>query len=378
MRSTSQEYNNNNELEDNREDGNSDNLPTKSRSTSRLESHSRPLSKGPETSDEVEANIDENLENQTSKQSRSNSKTESHTRPTSEMEAKSRSESRNSEKSRPDSEASKSRPTSEASKSRPTSEATKSRPTSEAPKSRPTSDAPKSRPITQNEERSRPESQVNSTTRPNSKMVEFADQHETPDKSDSKTRPNSEIERPKSELKSRPPSDIKADTRPNSEMIEGNLKSGDSSKANTRPNSKMLEENDSFSNKSKSRPSTRPVSKKEHNNGPIIDGEGVIEGVINGEDEVERMNNEGINEPRSDDLTEETDEDIANLVASGNMEQMAALVLNGKGEKLLKQKSENPELQSFLENVPVYMVSFHYLNICVLKFLFTVQNKQNP
>lgn len=38
------------------------------------------------------------------------------------------------------------------------------------------------------------------------------------------------------------------------------------------------------------------------------------------------------------------------------MEQLASLVLNGEGEKLVGQSSDNPELQTFLENVPVYMV----------------------
>lgn len=39
------------------------------------------------------------------------------------------------------------------------------------------------------------------------------------------------------------------------------------------------------------------------------------------------------------------------------MEQLAALVLNGDGQKLIGMKSDQPEIQAFLDNVPAYMVS---------------------
>lgn len=269
------------------------------------------------------------------------------------MKTENRSESRHSEKSRPPSEFAQE--------------------SQQVESSRPTSQAAKSRPISQNEEHSRPESQINAASRPNSKMVEFADEDESERNEkdfNSKTRPNSEINRPKSEIKSRPESEMKSNTRPNSKME--NPISESSSKASTRPNSQIVGD-DSFSNKPKSRPSTRSISKNEDNRGPIIDEEGVIEGIVNGEDEVERMNNEGINEPRSNELITESvqgDDDIAHLVASGNMEKMAALVLNGHGQKLIGQHSDNPELQSFLENVPIYMVRLLNFNINILRNLF--------
>lgn len=272
-------------------------------------------------------------------QSRSDSKLESHMRSNSESESKSRSESRNMWKSRPNSEI----------------------------------QGEKSRSVSQNKERSRPESQLDSSTRPNSKMVEFVDQPECADtignEVDSKTRPNSETDM-KTQIKSRPTSLINSNTRPNSKMVEGNPSSISTSKSNSRPNSKILEDANTFSSQAKS----RPVSNSDQNSGPIIDGEGVIEGIINGDDEVERMNNEGVNEPTSEDLIAENNEDVAKLVASGNMEQMAALVLNGDGHKLVGQKSENSELQSFLENVPVYMVRYFMLHYYVLKSLIAVQN----
>lgn len=38
------------------------------------------------------------------------------------------------------------------------------------------------------------------------------------------------------------------------------------------------------------------------------------------------------------------------------MEMLATLVLNGEGSRLIGRRSQNIELQSFLENVPMYMV----------------------
>lgn len=87
---------------------------------------------------------------------------------------------------------------------------------------------------------------------------------------------------------------------------------------------------------------------------PVVDSEEVIEGVVNGEDEVETLNNDG-----QDKESEENDEEIKAMVEEGNMEQLAGLVLNGEGDKLVGQKSDNPELQSFLDNVPIYMVKLN-------------------
>lgn len=40
----------------------------------------------------------------------------------------------------------------------------------------------------------------------------------------------------------------------------------------------------------------------------------------------------------------------------GDMEQLAALVLNGKGLQLIGKSSSSPEIQAFLDNVSAYMV----------------------
>jgi hypothetical protein len=38
------------------------------------------------------------------------------------------------------------------------------------------------------------------------------------------------------------------------------------------------------------------------------------------------------------------------------MEQLAVIVLNGEGDKLIGLASQSPEIQAFLNNVPIYMV----------------------
>jgi hypothetical protein len=38
------------------------------------------------------------------------------------------------------------------------------------------------------------------------------------------------------------------------------------------------------------------------------------------------------------------------------MEQLAMLVLDGNGKKLVGRSSKQPDIQAFLENVPIYMV----------------------
>jgi len=50
------------------------------------------------------------------------------------------------------------------------------------------------------------------------------------------------------------------------------------------------------------------------------------------------------------------DSEVDSLLGSGNMEQLAALVLNGEGRRLIGRQSGNPELQAFIDNVPAYMV----------------------
>lgn len=52
---------------------------------------------------------------------------------------------------------------------------------------------------------------------------------------------------------------------------------------------------------------------------------------------------------------------MRDVIETGDMEQLAVIVLNGEGKKLLGQRSELPEIQAFLDNVPSYMVSFCFV-----------------
>jgi hypothetical protein len=44
------------------------------------------------------------------------------------------------------------------------------------------------------------------------------------------------------------------------------------------------------------------------------------------------------------------------VIETGDMEQLAVIVLNGEGDKLIGLTSQSPEIQAFLNNVPIYMV----------------------
>lgn len=45
------------------------------------------------------------------------------------------------------------------------------------------------------------------------------------------------------------------------------------------------------------------------------------------------------------------------MIDEGDLEKLATLVLNGDGSRLDGQVSEQAEIQSFLDNVPHYIVS---------------------
>ncbi|XP_073812024.1 uncharacterized protein isoform X12 [Musca autumnalis] len=61
---------------------------------------------------------------------------------------------------------------------------------------------------------------------------------------------------------------------------------------------------------------------------------------------------EGFVEGAADDNTESR---ISRIIASGDMEQLAQIVLNGDGQKLLNVEAKEAEIQAFLRNVPNYM-----------------------
>ncbi|XP_032590623.1 uncharacterized protein LOC6559725 isoform X4 [Drosophila grimshawi] len=64
---------------------------------------------------------------------------------------------------------------------------------------------------------------------------------------------------------------------------------------------------------------------------------------------------------QSQTAANEVDEDatLQQIIESGDMEQLAEIVLNGEGGRLLGLKSKEAEIQAFLNNVPSYMEKIH-------------------
>lgn len=59
------------------------------------------------------------------------------------------------------------------------------------------------------------------------------------------------------------------------------------------------------------------------------------------------------------------------------MEQLAVLVLNGEGNKLMGKTSSQPDIQAFLENVPVYMVRSFLLSFQLFLKFWDIWNEIN-
>ncbi|XP_055915941.1 uncharacterized protein LOC129948851 isoform X5 [Eupeodes corollae] len=74
-----------------------------------------------------------------------------------------------------------------------------------------------------------------------------------------------------------------------------------------------------------------------------------IEGFIRGDSEDNQVQSE------SAAYLDDEERYIEAIINSGDMEQLAALVLNGDGKKIMNKKSSKPEIQAFLTNVPAYM-----------------------
>ncbi|EGI64538.1 hypothetical protein G5I_07045 [Acromyrmex echinatior] len=71
-------------------------------------------------------------------------------------------------------------------------------------------------------------------------------------------------------------------------------------------------------------------------------------------------------EPAEVELTEGSmgrDLEVDSLLENDNMEQLAVLVLNGEGRRLVGRQCGNPELQAFIDNVPTYMGKIHAVHM---------------
>ncbi|KAL7031544.1 hypothetical protein ACKWTF_007045 [Chironomus riparius] len=65
------------------------------------------------------------------------------------------------------------------------------------------------------------------------------------------------------------------------------------------------------------------------------------------------VENGEINEPYNEE------DNVQKIINSGDMEQLAILVLNGDGNKLIGKTTTQPDIQAFLDNVPIYMGKIH-------------------
>ncbi|XP_013164418.1 PREDICTED: uncharacterized protein LOC106115534 [Papilio xuthus] len=106
--------------------------------------------------------------------------------------------------------------------------------------------------------------------------------------------------------------------------------------------------------------------------GKLIEGrntqESLIEGLISGEPEQDSQDasitqKDGSVHGEILIVDNEIDPEVTELINSANMEMLATLVLNGEGSRLIGRRSQNVELQSFLENVPMYMEKINRVHI---------------
>ncbi|XP_046994004.1 uncharacterized protein LOC124606083 [Schistocerca americana] len=69
-----------------------------------------------------------------------------------------------------------------------------------------------------------------------------------------------------------------------------------------------------------------------------------------GEDEQQDAEQE-----KPEDSEQAGDEEVSRLVAAGDVDQLAAMVLSGDGGRLAGLRAHHPDVQAFLDNVPAYM-----------------------
>ncbi|XP_049861504.1 uncharacterized protein LOC126355260 isoform X1 [Schistocerca gregaria] len=69
-----------------------------------------------------------------------------------------------------------------------------------------------------------------------------------------------------------------------------------------------------------------------------------------GEDE-----QQGAEQEKPEDAEQAGDEEVSRLVAAGDVDQLAAMVLSGDGGRLARLRAHHPDVQAFLDNVPAYM-----------------------
>ncbi|XP_076643391.1 uncharacterized protein LOC143353732 [Halictus rubicundus] len=92
-------------------------------------------------------------------------------------------------------------------------------------------------------------------------------------------------------------------------------------------------------------------------------GDSGVDDPANDEDQVIAGEHEELPEAELNDASMSADPEIEKLLENGNMEQLAMLVLNGEGRRLVGRHSGNPELQAFIDRVPSYMGKIHAVHM---------------
>ncbi|XP_078033252.1 uncharacterized protein LOC144468021 isoform X1 [Augochlora pura] len=101
---------------------------------------------------------------------------------------------------------------------------------------------------------------------------------------------------------------------------------------------------------------------KEERNEPST-GDSGVDDPANDEDQVIAGEHEELPDAEVNEASMSADPEIEKLLENGNMEQLATLVLNGEGRRLVGRHSRNPELQAFIDRVPSYMGKIHAVHM---------------
>uniref|UniRef100_A0A182LZY3 Arginine kinase n=1 Tax=Anopheles culicifacies TaxID=139723 RepID=A0A182LZY3_9DIPT len=79
-----------------------------------------------------------------------------------------------------------------------------------------------------------------------------------------------------------------------------------------------------------------------------------IEGTVQGEPDQGQLQSQN-EQPVELDEQPNIQQTVQNAIDGADLEQLAAIVLNGEGKQLIGRKSQQSEIQAFLDNVPAYM-----------------------
>ncbi|XP_050325579.1 uncharacterized protein LOC126756511 isoform X9 [Bactrocera neohumeralis] len=110
-------------------------------------------------------------------------------------------------------------------------------------------------------------------------------------------------------------------------------------------------------------PQTADKLDENHNEAKYDNGDGAssptsslaIEGFVTGASEDNRVQSQSAAYVHEVLTLSIQQSDIREAIEAGDMEQLAQIVLNGDGKKLVNMHSHNPDIQAFLSNVPNYM-----------------------